>query len=512
MNKENKKFLGIEFGSTRIKAVIINGDMTPIDKGEHTWASTYKNDIWTYDINDAWIGFKDALSKLNDRSGISHVGISGMMHGYLVFDKDWNLLVPFRTWQNTITGQAAAVLTEKFNFNIPQRWTAAHLYQAVLNNEAHVSEIAHVTTLAGYMHYMLTGVNAIGIGEASGMFPVDSATKQYDKRMLSQFDELIKEKGISWSISDVLPDILLAGESAGTLTEKGAQLIDGLLPVGTPFAPPEGDAQTGMVATNAVMPKTGNISAGTSIFSLIVLEKPLQNVHEEIDVVCTPDGKDVALVHGNNCTADSNAWVSLISEASALLGANVPMGEVYTKLYEESLNGDADCGGVLVCNYLAGEGITHFDEGRPMVIRRADSKFTLANFFRATLYSTMATFKLGMDILATENVTIDSLTAHGGLFKTPLVGQRYMAAACNAPITCMTTAGEGGPYGMAILAAYCHDFSKGLSLGEYLSQKVFKNADGITLPPNEADVEGFNKYIENYKKLLIVEKTATSVL
>ncbi len=508
MENTNKKFLGVEFGSTRIKAVIIDGGHTPVDSGDHTWASSFENGIWTYDINKAWAGFKDALSKLKNKNDISYMGLSGMMHGYLVFDKDWNLLVPFRTWQNTITGQAARELGERFNFNIPQRWTIAHIYQAILNNEEHISKIAHVTSLAGYIHYMLTGVNAVGIGEASGMFPIDSKTNRYDADMIKSFNQLIKAKGISWDISDVLPDILLAGENAGYLTKKGAMLLDGILPAGIPFAPPEGDAGTGMVATNAVAPKTGNISAGTSIFSMVVLEKPLKNVYEEIDVVSTPGGKDVAMVHGNNCTADSNAWVSLFTRAAELLGANPTQGEAFTKLYEESLKGDPDCGGVLVCNYLAGEGVTHFDCGRPMVVRKADSKFTLANFFRATLYSTMATLKLGMNILEGENVAIDSLTGHGGLFKTPLVGQKYMAAACNAPISCMTTAGEGGPYGMALLAAYCANKSNGESLEDYLANRVFKNVKGVTVAPDAQDVEGFNKYIEGYKRLLKVERTA----
>lgn len=433
-----------------------------------------------------------------------------MMHGYLAFDKDWNLLVPFRTWQNTITGQAAEELTELFGFNIPQRWSIAHLYQAVLNGEEHVPRIAHITTLAGYVHYMLTGVNAIGIGEASGMFPIDSEKNCYDETMLCKFEKLTENQ--PWNIREILPAVLMAGEQAGVLTESGAAMLDNLLAPGIPFAPAEGDAGTGMTATNAVAPRTGNVSAGTSIFSMVVLEQPLQKVYEEIDLVTTPTGKPVAMVHCNNCTNDSNAWVSVLKETAELFGVTPSNGEVYTKLYQKSLEGDPDCGGILVCNYMSGEGVTHLDEGRPMVVRRPDSKFTLANFFRATLYSTMSTLRIGMDILAKENVAIDSLTGHGGLFKTPVVGQKYMAAACNAPVTCMETAGEGGPYGMALLAAYMAKKAKNESLEEYLNAHVFADTKGTTLNPEQADVDGFNTYIEQYKQLLEVERKAVEVI
>ena len=508
-----KSFLGIELGSTRIKAVAIDENHVPVSSGDFTWKSTYENGIWTYDLNNVWRGLKAALSGVENRGNISAMGISAMMHGYLAFDKDWNLLVPFRTWQNTITGQAAAELTELFGFNIPQRWSIAHLYQALLNGEEHVSDIAHITTLAGYVHYMLTGVNAIGVGEASGMFPVDSATNQYDADMLEKFDSLMCEKGLPWKhLTEILPSVLVAGDPAGSLTESGAALLDGLLPVGIPFAPAEGDAGTGMTATNAVAPRTGNVSAGTSIFSMVVLERPLERVYEEIDLVTTPTGKPVAMVHCNNCTNDSNAWVSVLKETANLFGAQPGDGEVYTKLYEKSLEGDPDCGGVLVCNYMAGEGVTHLDEGRPLVIRRPDSKFTLSNFFRATLYSTMSTLKIGMDILAKEKVAIDSLTGHGGLFKTPVVGQKYLAAACNAPVTCMETAGEGGPYGMALLAAYAANKSKGETLEEYLNTHVFNGVSSTTLDPDRADVDGFNTYIEQYHALLDVERRAVEVI
>ena len=509
----SKISLGIELGSTRIKAVAIDEKHIPVSSGDYTWKSTYENGIWTYDLRDVWTGLKTALAGVENRESVQAMGISAMMHGYLAFDEDWNLLVPFRTWQNTITGQAAAELTELFKFNVPQRWSISHLYQAILNNEAHLPRIAHITTLAGYVHYMLTGVNAIGIGEASGMFPIDSEKNCYDEAMLAKFDALVAEKNLPWkNLTDILPAVLVAGEEAGKLTEKGAAMLDNLLTPGIPFAPAEGDAGTGMTATNAVAPRTGNVSAGTSIFSMVVLERPLQKVYEEIDLVTTPTGKPVAMVHCNNCTNDSNAWVSVLKETANLFGADPSNGEIYTKLYQKALEGDSDCGGILVCNYMAGEGVTHLDEGRPMVVRKPDSKFTLANFFRATLYSTMSTLKIGMDILAEEKVAIDSLTGHGGLFKTPVVGQKFMAAACNAPVTCMETAGEGGPYGMALLAAYMLNKTDDESLEEYLNAHVFADAKGTTLAPEAVDVDGFNTYIAQYKNLLKVERTAVEVI
>ena len=507
-----KTYLGIELGSTRIKAVAIDEAFTPVSSGDYTWASTYENGIWTYDLDEVWTGLKAALSGVENRESIAAMGISAMMHGYLAFDADWNLLTPFRTWQNTITAQAAAELTALFSFNIPQRWSVAHLYQVILNGEAHVDKIAHITTLAGYVHYMLTGVNAIGIGEASGMFPIDSKKLCYDEEMLDKFNYLVSDRKLPWKLADLLPGVLLAGENAGTLTEGGAAMLDNLLAPGIPFAPAEGDAGTGMAATNSVAPRTGNVSAGTSIFSMVVLEHPLRKVYEEIDLVTTPTGKPVAMVHCNNCTNDSNTWVNVLKETAQLFGAKPSSDDLYTKLYRKSLEGDPDCGGVLVCNYLAGEGVTHLDEGRPLVVRRPDSKFTLANFFRASLYSTMSTLKIGMDILAKENVTIDSLTGHGGLFKTPVVGQKYLAAACNAPVTCMETAGEGGPYGMALLAAFMLNKTEGESLEDYLNTHVFSNAKGNTLAPDPADVESFNQYIQSYKALLEVERKAAEIL
>ncbi len=509
---EVKLALGIELGSTRIKAVAIGGGHAPVSSGDYTWRSSYENGIWTYDLAEVWKGLKAALSGVENRDSIAAMGVSAMMHGYLAFDKDWNLLVPFRTWQNTITAPAAAELTELFHFNVPQRWSISHLYQAVLNGEAHVPQIAHITTLAGYVHYMLTGVNAIGIGEASGMFPIDSEKNGYDEAMLAKFNDLVAPRNLPWNLIDILPRVLVAGEHAGVLTESGAAMLDGLLAPGIPFAPAEGDAGTGMTATNAVAPRTGNVSAGTSIFSMVVLEHPLQKVYEEIDLVTTPTGKAVAMVHCNNCTNDTNAWVGVLGETARLFGAQPSTGELYTKLYEKSLEGDPDCGGILVCNYMAGEGVTHMDAGRPMVVRKPESHFTLANFFRAQLYSTMSTLKIGMDILAEENVAIDSLTGHGGLFKTPVVGQKYMAAACNASVTCMETAGEGGPYGMALLAAYMLNKAEGETLESYLNTHVFAGVSGSTLAPDPADVDGFNAYIRQYKALLEVERKAVEVI
>ena len=508
----NKTMLGLELGSTRIKAVAINENHIPVSSGDYTWKSSFENGIWTYSLDEVWKGLKAALSGLENRDSIAAMGVSAMMHGYLAFDKDWNLLTPFRTWQNTITAQAAAELTKSFHFNVPQRWSISHLYQAVLNEESHVPQIAHITTLAGYVHFMLTGVNAIGVGEASGMFPIDSSTNNYDAGMMEKFNALVAPRNLPWTLADILPKVLVAGEQAGTLTAEGAAKLDNLLAPGIPFAPAEGDAGTGMTATNAVAPRTGNVSAGTSIFSMVVLEKPLEKVYEEIDLVTTPTGKPVAMVHCNNCTNDTNAWVSVLGETARLFGAAPSTGDLYTKLYEKSLEGDPDCGGVLVCNYMAGEGVTHIDAGRPMVIRKPESRFTLANFFRAQLYATMSTLKIGMDILASEHVAIDSLTGHGGLFKTPVVGQKYMAAACNASVTCMETAGEGGPYGMALLAAYMLQKADGETLESYLNAHVFANAKGTTLAPDQADVDGFNDYIARYKAMLEVERKAVEVL
>ena len=507
-----KCYLGIELGSTRIKAVGIDSDsLSPVANGSYSWKSDFTNGIWTYDINEAWVGLKAALSQIKELDSIEAVGISGMMHGYLAFDEDWNLLTPFRTWQNTMTANAAAELTELFGFNVPQRWSAAHLYEAILRGEEHVGRVAHVTTLSGYIHYMLTGVNAIGIGEASGIFPIDSDTLDYNEEMIKKLDERLIAHGFTRSAREVFPRVLTAGQSGGTLTSEGSARIDGLLPAGLPFAPPEGDAGTGMVATNAITRNTGNVSAGTSIFAMVVLEKQLSRLYEEIDMVTTPDGKPVAMVHCNNCTNDINAWVSVLRETLALFGTEVSDSELYTKLYEISLDGNADCDGVLVCNYLSGEVIAGLQKGVPMMIRRPDSKFSLANLMRSQIYAAMATLAIGMEILEREGVTISRLMGHGGLFKTEGVAQKYMAAACKTDIACLETSGEGGPYGMALLAGYMMEKSKFETLDEYLDTRAFVDAKCATLSPTGEDVKQFETYMRDYKKLLTVEKTATEL-
>lgn len=504
--KTEISFLGIEFGSTRIKASGLDKNYVPVLSGGYSWKSSFTDGIWTYSMEEVMAGLKAALEPFKGCAPKA-AGISGMMHGYLAFDKDWNLLVPFRTWQNTVTGPAAEELTELFAFNIPQRWSIAHLYQAILNKEEHIGKLAHITTLAGYVHFLLTGVNAVGIGEASGIFPIDSEGLCYDKKMVALFDKRAAEKGFSKPLLDVLPAVLKAGEEAGSLSEKGAALIEGLLPVGTRFAPCEGDAGTGMTATNAVAPRTGNISAGTSIFSMTVLEKTLNKVYPEIDMVTTPSGSPVAMVHCNNCTADMNVWISMLKETAELFGAEVSEGELFTKLYLKSLEGEQDAGGVTVVNYLAGEGVSHFDEGRPMLLRSAESRFTLANFMRAQLYAAMSTLHMGHKILQAEGVGTDEFVGHGGLFKTPGVAQNYMAAACLCPVTCMESAGEGGPYGMALLAAYACE-GKGRSLEAFLNEEIFSSVKRVTVQPDPKTVKGFADYAERFESALKAERAA----
>ncbi len=502
---EKKLFLGVEFGSTRIKATAINDAFEPVSSGGYIWKSKLENGIWTYELNEAWEGFKAALSTVEDRDSIVCLGISGMMHGYLAFDKDWKLLVPFRTWQNTVTREASEKLTELFGFNIPQRWSIAHLYQACLNSEEHISRVAHITTLAGYIHYMLTGVNAVGVGEASGIFPIDPLVCDYDGEMLEKF-RINCSESLKYDIKDILPKVLKAGEVAGFVTEDGEKLLGGLLKAGLRMAPCEGDAGTGMVATNSVAAKTGNVSAGTSVFAMAVLEKPLKKVYPEIDIVSTPDGKPTAMVHCNNCTNDMNAWVDLIKEAAELFGGDAPEGELYRRLYQNSLEGDTDCGGVVVCNYLAGESVTGLDSGMPFAARKSGSSFTLANFIKANLYSTIASLAIGMKLLYAENVEIDALTAHGGLFKTPIVGQSYLSNALGVSVTCNESAGEGGSYGMALLAAFACDESKSLEV--FLARKVFCDCKSVTLAPDEEGVKGFNRYLSDFSKLLYAERAA----
>lgn len=518
--EENKTALGIEFGSTRIKAVLVGEDNAPIAQGDHEWENRLENGIWTYSLDDVWTGLQDCYAKLaqdvKDQYGITlkkvgAIGFSAMMHGYMAFDKNGELLVPFRTWRNTMTEEAAAKLTEAFSYHIPQRWSIAHLYQAILNKEEHVSKVDYMTTLDGYVHWKLTGEKVLGVGEASGMFPIDLATKNYDANMVRKFDELVSGEGFSWKLNDIMPKVLLAGDKGGVLTKEGAALLDpsGSLEAGIPLCPPEGDAGTGMTATNSITPRTGNISAGTSVFTMVVMEKDLQKVHEEIDLVTTPAGDLVGMVHCNNCTSDLNAWVGLFKENLACFGVKPDMNELYGTLYRKALDGDADCGGLMAYNYFSGETITGFEEGRPLFVRTPDAKFNLANFMRVHLYTALGAIKVGMDILTKEEgVQIDSMLGHGGLYKTPGVGQRITAAALNTPVSVMETAGEGGAWGMALLASYMLNKADTETLSDYLNNKVFAGNEGVRMEPDAADVAGFDAFIEKYKRALPVERAA----
>lgn len=515
-----KAILGIEFGSTRIKAVLIDGDNKPIAQGSHEWENSLVDGLWTYSIEEIWYGLQDCYADmLKDVKAqydcvvenLAAIGISAMMHGYMAFDENDKILVPFRTWRNTNTGQAAAKLSELFVYNIPLRWSISHLYQCILEDNSHVKDIKFLTTLAGYIHWQLTGEKVLGVGDASGMLPIDPETKDYNAEMVSKFDKLVAPKGYPWKLLDILPKVLMAGEAAGSLTEEAAKRLDvsGNLKGGIPLCPPEGDAGTGMVATNAVKQRTGNVSAGTSSFSMIVLEKDLSKPSEMIDMVTTPDGSLVAMVHCNNCTSDLNAWVKLFREYQELLGVPVDMNEVYGKLYNNALKGDADCGGVLTYNYISGEPVTGLQDGRPLVVRSANDKFNLANFIRANLYATVAVLKLGNDILFNEEkVKVDRITGHGGLFKTKGVGQRVLAAALNSPISVMETAGEGGAWGIALLAGYLVNNTAERNLADYLENVVFAGNTGTEVSPTAEEVEGFNRYMETYKAGLAIEKAA----
>ena len=518
--ESGKTALGVEFGSTRIKAVLIGEDHAPLASGSYEWENRYENGVWTYHLEDVWAGLqesyrqlsKEVLEKYNTQlKNIGALGFSGMMHGYLPFDGAGNLLAPFRTWRNTMTGQAVAELTELFQFNIPQRWSIGHLYQSILNKEDHVSEISYLTTLVGYVHWKLTGQKVLGIGEASGMFPIDSIVNDYDKGMVELFNNQLGMENFPWKIQDILPKVLVAGDDAGKLTEEGAKLIDpsGQLCAGIPLCPPEGDAGTGMVATNSVAERTGNVSAGTSVFAMIVLEKALSKVYPEIDMVTTPSGKPVAMVHSNNCTSDLNAWVELFHEFAHALGLEVNASSLFEMLYQQALKGDADGGGLLAYNYLSGEHITHMEEGRPLFVRTPESRFTLANFMRTHLFSSLGALRIGMNILFDqEQVKIDQLLGHGGFFKTEEVGQRIMAAAMNVPVSVMETAGEGGAWGIALLASYMLNQSQNEPLEDYLSHKVFAGENGTTITPYPKDVDGFNTFMERYNKGLVIERTA----
>ncbi len=518
-----KAVLGIEFGSTRIKAVLIDEEKKPIAQGSHEWENQLVDGLWTYSTEAVWYGLQDCYADLRkdvlkqydcEIESLAAIGFSAMMHGYMAFNEQQQILVPFRTWRNTNTGKAAAELSKLFNYNIPLRWSISHLYQCILDNEEHVADIKYLTTLAGYVHWQVSGQFVLGVGDASGMIPVDPTTKTYDADMVRKFDELIAPKGFSWKLLDILPKSLSAGENAGFLTPEGAKRLDvsGHLKAGIPLCPPEGDAGTGMVATNAVRPRTGNVSAGTSSFSMIVLEKELSKPYEMIDMVTTPDGSLVAMVHCNNCTSDINAWVSLFKEYQELLGVPVDMNQVFGLLYNQALKGDADCGGLISYNYISGEPITGINQGRPLFVRSATSRFNLANFMRAHIHAAVGVLKIGNDVLFNEeNVSVDRLTGHGGLFKTPGVGQRILAAALGTPISVMETAGEGGAWGIALLADYTANNPENKNLADWLDQCVFAGNTGTEIKPTQEDVDGFKRYIEAYQKNLAVERAAVEL-
>ena len=517
-----KAILGIELGSTRIKAVLIDQENKPIAQGSHTWENQLVDGLWTYSIEAIWSGLQDCYADLRTNvknaygieiETLAAIGVSAMMHGYMPFNKKEEILVPFRTWRNTNTGRAAAALSELFVYNIPLRWSISHLYQAILDNESHVNEIDFLTTLAGYVHWQITGEKVLGIGDASGMLPIDPTTHNYSAEMVAKFNKLIAPKEYNWKLEEILPKVLSAGENAGVLTPEGSKKLDasGHLKAGIPVCPPEGDAGTGMVATNAVKQRTGNVSAGTSSFSMIVLEKELSKPYEMIDMVTTPDGSLVAMVHCNNCTSDLNAWVNLFKEYQELLGIPVDMDEIYSKLYNIALTGDTDCGGLLSYNYISGEPVTGLADGRPLFVRSANDKFNLANFMRTHLYASVGVLKIGNDILFNEEkIKVDKITGHGGLFRTKGVGQRILAAAINSPISVMETAGEGGAWGIALLGSYLVNNEKKQSLADFLDESVFVGDAGIEVSPTPEDVAGFNAYIENYKAGLPIEEAAVT--
>ena len=519
-----KAVLGIEFGSTRIKAVLVDESNQPIASGAHDWENRLENGIWTYSLDDIWTGLQDCYAKLAEDVQAQYgeklvrlgaIGFSAMMHGYMAFNDKEELMVPFRTWRNTITQEASDKLTELFDYHIPQRWTIAHLYQAILNGEEHVADLKFVITLAGYIQWKLTGEKIVGVGEASGMFPIDIATGQFNEKMIDKFDAAVADKGFAWKLRDVLPAVYTAGEQAGALTAEGAKLLDptGTLQAGIPFCPPEGDAGTGMAATNSVAKRTGNVSAGTSVFGMIVLEKELSRVYDAIDLVTTPDGSLVAMVHCNNCTSDLNAWVNLFKEYSELMGIKVDMNELYGNLYRKALEGDDDCGGLLAYNYFSGEHVTGFNEGRPLFVRTPDAKFNIANFMRVHLFTSLGALKTGLDILLKEEgVRVDEILGHGGLFKTRGVGQSILAAAIDAPVSVMETAGEGGAWGIALLASYMIHKDAGESLAAFLDSKVFAGQKGEKMTPKAADVEGFNKFMKRYSAGLAIERAAVENL
>ena len=523
MIESGKAVLGIELGSTRVKAVLVDGNGTPVAQGSHSWENRLENGLWTYSLEDVKSSLQDCYADLcADVSGrygvkiknLASIGISAMMHGYLAFDAEGQLLVPFRTWRNTNTGAAAEKLSGLFDFNVPLRWSISHLYQCILDGEEHVSRISFLTTLAGYVHWILTGRKVLGIGDASGMFPItDNA---YDKDMLNKFNALIASK-VDFKLEDILPEILIAGDDAGSLTEEGAKFLDptGSFKPGVLLCPPEGDAGTGMTATNSTSPRTGNVSAGTSVFAMIVMDKPLSEVHKEIDVVTTPDGSPVAMVHCNNCTSDINSWAGMLKGFTNALGLDIDMGKIYTAFFSSALNGKADADSIISYNYFSGEPVTGLAEGRPLIVRKPNSEMSFENFTRSQLMSALASLKIGMDILSAQNVPVEKIYGHGGYFKTPVAGQKIMAAALECPVTVMETAGEGGAWGIAVLALFTLAKKNGEALGtlgDYLNNVIFNGNNGSTIEPDAEDIKGFNDYISAYKAALNVEKSACDSL
>ena len=520
----SKCVLGIELGSTRIKGVLIDEQHRPVASGDFAWENRIEDGVFVYHLEDARTGLRACFGSLREDvrrkfgqelTRVQAIGISAMMHGYLVFDGNWQQLAPYRSWRNVITGPASEALTELFRFNIPQRWSIAHLYQAILNREEHVKDIGHLSTLAGYIHYLLTGNCVVGIDEASGMFPYDDAVKDYDRGRMEQFDELVEQYEYPWKLRDILPKILMAGECAGTLTPEGAALLDasGQLESGIPLCPPEGDGATGMVATGAVVPRTGSVSAGTSGYTMLVCERPLKGYDPKIDVLMTPTGKTVAFAHINTCTPEINVWVNLMAQSMRMMGMEPDMNELFTKLFQAAMDGEPDCGGCISYNYFAGEPLTDTDTGRPMFVRLPESKVTLGNFMRAQLYGAIATMKIGVDLLKEkENIEVDKLLGQGGFFKTPGVGQQILADAFHTPISVLSTAGEGGPWAMALLAAYMARKEEGETMEDYLEKKVFASVESVTLDPDPAGEAGFEEYVRRYKEGLAAQKEAAAII
>ena len=518
--RAGKTSLGIEFGSTRIKAVLIDDTYTTIAAGDYGWASHLEDGLWSYSQEEIWTGLQTAYAALAEDvenaygeklTRVGRIGFSAMMHGYLAFDKNGELLVPFRTWQNTNTSEAHEKLSELFQYNIPERWSIAHLYQAVLNNEEHIGKVDFFTTLAGYVHWKLTGKKVLGVGDASGMFPIDPTTHTYETEFIEKFNAIPEVAAQPWKLADLLPEPLVAGTPAGTLTEEGAKLLDptGTLQPGITFAPPEGDAGTGMVATNSVRVRTGNVSAGTSIFAMVVLEHKLERLHPEVDLVTTPAGDLAGMSHANNFTSDLNAWVGLFGQFAAAIGTPVDAGTLYGTLFRAAIADDVDsnCGGLINYPFRSGEFLAGLPEGRPLFARGPEARMSLGNFMRAQLFSAFSPVKIGMDVMTKdEGVAVDSLVGHGGIFTTPKVAQKILAAAFDTPIKVMSTAAEGGAWGMAVLADYLWHADQ--PLDEFLDARVFADAASTTENPDENDVAGFEEFFDRFRKGLPIEHVA----